>query len=201
MTKPNPSSAARAASPAQEAQIDRLIALASEPASAKQDPTALTRQEAAALASPSAEADEPGKPSFWKSLSHLKGALPYVSKLLPLLDARFLPLLELLGAVGPQNSAQTAALTKETRENFAALQVAHQDLVAAVREQSLDIKELEEQIVQLSEAHEKNVLAQAEFLLDVRSVGTLIRAVGAGLAILLVIVILMLGAVLTRTVR
>jgi hypothetical protein len=188
MTKPNPAAAA-AKLPAnpQEAQIDRLIALASEPAQLAK------REEATALAG----VQDSGQKSMWKSLSQLKGVLPYVSKLLPLLDARFLPLLELLGA----GHGQGAALTKEMHEGLLSLQTAQRELVAAVREQTLDVKALEDQIVQLRENYERNLQDQEVLARDMRSMGSLIRAVGAGLAVLLVIVILMLGALLARSAR
>jgi hypothetical protein len=178
---------------AHEAAVERLIELASDPAPPSKTPEALAVRDAAAVGNTRAANDQQPA-SLWKTLAQFKGALPYVSRLLPLIDARFLPLLDMLGAGHSQNTA----LAKELNESLASLQASQHEVQLAVRDHTLGLSQLEDQVAQLREAQEKTALDQADLLHEVRSMGVLIRAVGAGLAVLLVILIVVVGSLLTR---
>jgi hypothetical protein len=159
-----------------ESAVDRLIELAS-------DEKTSSRNTEMAL-------EEPKDPNaMWKALLQLKSVLPYVS--------RFLPLLELIGV----GQAQNTGISKELRENVTSIQTSQREVRVAVQDQSLEIKRLEDQITRLRETSEKNNFEHAELVEDVKSIGSLIRAVGAGLAILLVVLILMVGALLSHVGR
>ncbi len=177
-------------SPAPESQVDRLIALATNPA----PPVPSGRPEQAlALEEP----HEPESKSLWKSLGQLKGALPYLSRLLPLLDSRLLPVLEMLGVGSPQNNA----LTKEMREHQANLEAAQRGIVRAIQDQALDLKSIEEQMLQLRDASDRRAHEHAELVAEVKSVRSLVSFVGISLAVLLVILIVLTGVLLSRFVR
>jgi chromosome segregation ATPase len=135
--------------------------------------------------------------SMWKALQQLKAVLPYLSGLLPLLDARLLPLLELVGV----GHAQNASLSKEVREQLAALQSGRQETRLALQDQALEIKQLEDQIARLREASEKSQLEQVKLADSVKSLRSLLRTAGAGLAILTAILIVMVAVLLGRSGR
>jgi hypothetical protein len=162
-----------------ESAVDRLIELASD------EKTSSRNTEMLALEEP--KDSDPN--AMWKALLQLKSVLPYVS--------RFLPLLELIGV----GQAQNTGISKELRENVTSIQTSQREVRVAVQDQSLEIKRLEDQITRLRETSEKNNFEHAELVEDVKSIGSLIRAVGAGLAILLVVLILMVGALLSHVGR
>lgn len=166
-----------------EAAADRLIDLASDKKQTK----------ALAIQIPK----ETDRKSMWKALQQLKAVLPYLSRLLPLLDARLLPLLELVGV----GHAQNAGLSKEVREQLAALQSGRQETRLALQDQALEIKQLEDQIVRIREASEKSQLEQARLAESVKSLRSLLRTAGAGLAILTTILIVMVAVLLARSGR
>jgi hypothetical protein len=165
-------------SPARESAVDRLIELASD------EKPAARPAEMVALEEPK----DSDANAMWKALLQLKSVLPYIS--------RFAPLLDLIGAGLGQ--AQNAGVSKELRENVTSIQTSQREIRLAVQDQALEIKRLEDQISRLREAAEKNNFEHAELVEDVKSIGSLIRAVGAGLAVLLVVLILMVGALLAH---
>jgi hypothetical protein len=139
--------------------------------------------------------------SMWKTLQQLKGVLPYLSRLLPLLDARILPLLDLVGLGHAQNSGLSLSLSKELREDVTSIQGGQNDIRLALQDQSLEIKRLEDEIALLRQAAEKNAVEHARLVEDVKSVAAWVRATGAGLAILLLVLIVMVGVLLMHGTR
>ena len=165
-----------------EAAVDRLIELASDPKAKANPAPALVLEEAKSA----------DRGSMWKVLVQLKAVLPYLSRLLPLLDARILPLLEMVGVSHPQNTAQF----KELHESVGSVQSGQRELRLALQSQTVEIKRLEDELAQLREASIKAGQAQAALVEDVHSVRSLVRLVGTGLAILLVVLMVMVGALL-----
>ena len=157
--------------PAHEAAVSRLIAMASEEKS--QPNTAL------ALEAPK----ESGRNSMWKILLQLKPLLPYLTRLLPLL--------ELVG-VGQQ---QNAGLSHELRESVSGMQASQGGLRAAIDDQSLQLKQLEDQLLRTRELTEKTSLMVAG---KIESLSKQMWIIGAALAVLLVILIAMVGVVLAH---
>jgi hypothetical protein len=160
--------------PAHEAAVSRLIELASE--EKPQSNTAL------ALEAPK----EPGRNSMWKILLQLKPLLPYLTRLLPLL--------ELVG-VGQQ---QNAGLTHELRESVSGMQTSQSGLRAAIDEQAFQLKQLEDQLLRTRELTEKTSLMVAG---KIESLSKQMWIIGAALAVLLVILIAMVGAILSHVIR
>ncbi len=169
--------------------VDRLIELASDrkPAAKQTEVLALnepnlSENRGEPFNGESKDADES---AMWKILLQFKSVLPYVSRLLPLLD---------LGI----GQAQNAGVSNELRQNVTSIQTSQRDVRIAVQDQALQLKRVEEQLARMREASEKNVHEQTKLVEDVKSIGNLVRAVGAGLAVLLVILILMVGALLAH---
>jgi hypothetical protein len=159
---------------AHEAAVSRLIALASE--EKPQPNTAL------ALEAPK----ESGRNSMWKILLQLKPLLPYLT--------RMLPLLELVGAGQQQN----AGLTHELRESVSSMQARQSGLRNAIDDQSLQLKQLEDQLLRTRELTEKANLLLAG---KIESLSKQMWIIGSALAVLLVILIVMVGVILTHVVR
>lgn len=169
---------------AHEAAVERLIELAAE-----EKATAKPGK----LVAP--EAPKGGdRSSMGKALGQIKAALPYLSRLLPLIDARFLPLLELVGVGHTHN----AGVSKEIREDVAGLQIDQRELRTSVQNQALEIEQLEAQVAQLREAFESKTLEHATLIENVATLGRLVRWMGAGLAVLLVLLSLICGVLLAR---
>jgi hypothetical protein len=160
-----------APSPAHEAAVTRLIELASEEKS--QPNTAL------ALEAPK----ESGRNSMWKILLQLKPLLPYLT--------RMLPLLELVGAGQQQN----VGLTRELRESVSTMQASQSDLRTAIDDHSLQLKQMEEQLIRTRELTEKSNLLVAG---KIETLSKQMWIIGAALAALLLVLIAMVGVVLAH---
>jgi hypothetical protein len=160
--------------------VDRLIELASDEKPA-QRPADIMASDMLAIEEPKSSEEN----AMWKALLQIKAVLPYVSRLLPLLD---------LG----MGHAQSSGATHELRENVTALQATQRDLRVSVQDQTLQLKRVEENLTRMREVSEKNAFEHAELVEDVKSIGNLVRVVGAGLAILLIVLILMVGALLAH---
>ncbi len=164
--------------------VDRLIELASD--EKPQRSGDLVTADALAIREPrNGESKSSEENAMWKALLQIKAVLPYVSRLLPLLD---------LGLGHAQNSSAA----NELRANMTSLETTQRDLRVSVQDQTVQLKRVEEQLTRMREASEKNAFEHAELVEDVKSIGNLVRVVGAGLAILLVVLILMVGALLAH---
>ncbi|GGG98363.1 hypothetical protein [Silvibacterium dinghuense] len=189
---------------ARETAVDRLIELASDdPSSGKRgagDDLLEGRLDPHLAIEESREAEASQDPhALARALTQLKAIVPFLTRLAPLLDARFLPLLELLGmGHGQQNQQQNLAATRELREGVTGLQSGQRDLRLTLQSQAVEIQRLEDQVSRLREAAEKTNLEHSELVEDVKSLGSLVRTVGAALAVLLVILILMVGLLLAK---
>lgn len=127
--------------------------------------------------------------AMWKLFLQFKSVLPYVSKLLPLLD---------IGLMQQQNSG----LSQELRQNITSLQVAQRETQDAARlalqDQAVQIKRVEDQLTLLREVSEKHAVEHAELVKNVKSLHGLVRNAGVGLVILLLVLIVMVGVLLAH---
>lgn len=168
-------------------EIDRLIQLASE-----EKPERQSAERAAQLVTvPDPKIDSKVEPknreenAMWNALLQLKVLLPYLSRLLPLLGVEL-------------GHAQNSSFTNELREDVNGMRTAQRDLQGSIQEQTLQLKRVEEQLVRVREASEKNAREHAELVEDVKSIGNLVRVVAAGLGILLVVLIVMVGILMAH---
>lgn len=131
-----------------------------------------------------------------RALSQLKSIVPFLTRLAPLLDARFLPLLELLGMGHGQQQNQSA--NRELRDGMTSIQAGQKDLRLTLQSQAVEIQRLEDQLARLRDAAEKTNVEHSELVEDVKSLSSVVRTVGAALAVLLIILILMVGLLMTK---
>jgi hypothetical protein len=182
-SKPLKSGSATARQPSY-ANVDRLIDLGSDKSEKKlaelppRDPDA---------------SDPPKDKSMWKILLQLRPFLPYLTRLVPVLDV----------ALGP---LQHAGMSHEVRESIAQstakIQAIQRDLSAAVTsavgQQAVQLTRLEEEVTRLRETAEIQARAQTLLIEDLRSLGRLFRFAIIGGAILLVALIGMSAILLTQ---
>lgn len=166
-----------AEAPAQFPNVNRLIEFASE-----KDPDALRKSR---------------EKSLWKLLLQLRPLLPYLARLVPILDVAVAPL---------QNAGLSSdvrnAVARSMADSTAKLQSAQRELSAAVTsaldQQSVTLKHLEDELTGLRQASDKLAAAQAGLAEDLRSLTHLVKIAAVGGAILLVTLIVMTAILLTR---
>ena len=161
--------------------VDRLIELASD----KDDPGAANPKEAR-------------EKSMWKLLLQLRPFLPYLARLVPMLDV----------AVGPLQSAgissdvrkAVAQSMAESAANLQPIQRALNTATSALDQQSAQLKALEDELARLQQASEKAAAAQLSLSNDLRSLTRLIQIAGLG-GIALLIALIVMAAILLAHIR
>jgi hypothetical protein len=161
---------------------DRLIAIARKKSPAPEIE--------AALSSSPKEAKIP-RTTIFQKLGKLKPLLPVISSGLRMVDhGAVQAIAQLLHFVDGSTAAQAAA-HEDLEHGLAEVQASHRELSLQVQGQTVEVKRLEEQIVRLRQTLERNATDHAELAQDVKSLGTLVRTIGAGLGVLLIVLILL----------
>jgi hypothetical protein len=159
--------------------VDRLIDLASSP----QPAPVIALQSAAA--NPKQEARNPKDHPMRKLLLQLTPLLPYLARLLPLLDINI-------------GSAPNPTLSNEVRQAAARIHAIQREMDIAAQDQAVQLKRLEEELARLHAVSEKHAAAQAKLVDTLDSIGRLVRLSAAGLGILLAVLIVMTAVLLAR---
>jgi len=112
-------------------------------------------------------------------------ALPYVHKLLPILDGNIASALANLLAARPPAPTPAPVINLEPIEDgLTALQTQQLDLRSQVFEQNSSLKRVEDQLEMVREATDRNTLEQQELMEDLKAVGGKVNRV-AVIALLL----------------
>ncbi len=175
-------------SKARVSEIDRLIELASDEKPRPSIVTEIPRNNQHSL-SPEDQKD-PG-PSMWRVLLQLRVLLPYLSRVLPLLERSVLGTNVLSSGGSVQHKIDTTHLDK----GLAALEDTQKDLGVQLKNQAQEIKFLQEQVGWLSKSLEKDAQRQEEIL---ESVGSLRRLLMIWAVITLVAVGALAAVILLR---
>jgi hypothetical protein len=154
--------------PARESAVDRLIHLA-------------RKEKVPGKTSVQLALEDPGvtRPPMWRALLQLRVLLPYVGRLLPLLEG---------------TSASPGS--QEFRHGIAEVLTSHRDLRLQMQDHAIQLKRVEEQLTRLRETSERNDFERAEQAEDIRSVRRLLRILLGAVAGLLAILIAMVGVLL-----
>jgi hypothetical protein len=165
----------------QVSEIDRLIELASDdrpPGPIVADhPVNATR----AL---SLEDQKDPSPSMWRVLLQLRVLLPYLAKVLPLVER---------GLLGTNITGHAASVdTSHFDRGIAATQAAQRDMSTALVSQSADIKLLHEQLASLGTSLERQSTRQEEFAAAITS---LTQVVKTGAWVIVVLLLVLIGLV------
>jgi hypothetical protein len=168
-----------------ESAVDRLIELASDEKPSATAPKEIERTTHELVVNASDGEKDLEENPMWKMLLQFKSVLPYVARLLPLLD---------LGA----GHTQSSALSTEVKHQVGELQSSHRDLRLTLQDQTLQLKRFEEQVTRMREATEKNAFEHSELVEDVKSMHALVKTAASILGILLVALIIMVGFLLAH---
>ncbi len=145
-----------------------LLGLPSEPPQLGAGSTPLGR----GLTNPSPSAGD-GPQSLQWFANAVRSALPFVHKLLPLLDGNIGTAVSNVLAPHPQPQPQLPPVDLEPLEDgLAALQTQHRDLRNQIAEQNTSLKRVEDQLEMVREATDRNTLEQQELLEDLKAVGS-----------------------------
>ena len=141
------------------------------------------------------EESKGGAPSIWRSLMHLKLLLPYVSKLLPILDGNF------SNALAPAPAAKLDLseihhAVETVNRGFLDLQAGNRDIKTQVQEQSTQLKRIDDQLLKLRDSTERNTMEHQELVEDLRSASKLVRSLSTVMIVLMIVVTAMVAFML-----
>jgi len=124
-----------------------------------------------------------------RAVSMLRNALPFVQRLLPLLDGNIATTVSSLLTSRHHQQAQPSAKLDlvPIEDGLAELQTQHQNLRDQVMEQNTSLKRVEDQLEMVREATDRNTLEQQELLEDLKAFGNKVKFVVV-IALLLVAV-------------
>lgn len=130
-----------------------------------------------ALGGPPAAAEESS--GLQRAAAMLRSAIPFVQRLLPLLDGNIATTVSSLLAPRPHPQAPPQAKLDlaPIEEGLAELQTQHQNLRDQVMEQNNSLKRVEDQLEMVREATDRNTLEQQELLEDLKAFGNKVKIV------------------------
>jgi len=170
-------------------EIDRLIELASDQAPRSSAVTELPENNHPSL---SLEGQKDPSPSMWRVLLQLRVLLPYLARVLPLLERGVLGTNVLANAA----SGVTRVDTSHYDQGIAELEGHHRDLSLQLKGQTAEIKFLQEQIGWLSKSQEKDTERREELAASIASLRRLVMTLGV---ILVILVAALIAASVFRT--
>jgi hypothetical protein len=107
-----------------------------------------------------------------RAMGVLKQAMPFVQKLLPLIDGNFATAVANLFAPRPHMAPTQAPLDlAPVHTQISELQTHTQDLRTQMQEQGSSLKRMEDQLEMVREATDRNTLEQQELIEDLKAVG------------------------------
>jgi septal ring factor EnvC (AmiA/AmiB activator) len=130
------------------------------------------------------EASKSSGSFMWKALLQLRVLLPYLPRLLQLV-----------------NGAPPQADTRELRQGVDELQSTHRDLRRQVQDQGVGLKRIEEQIIRLREEIERHGVDQSDLLSELKSANDKLRTLAVAAIVLLSLVTVMSGVALALLLR
>jgi hypothetical protein len=120
---------------------------------------------------------------MWELLLQLRVLLPYLTRLLPLLDP------------GLRSAPDLSELTK----GIAGLQTGSRDLEVQARNQALQLERIEQQMSRLRVVHENSIEESRKLLAEVRSLRTWMLGTAIVMFVLLLATIVMVTLLLSRS--
>ena len=107
-----------------------------------------------------------------RAMSALRMAIPFVQKILPMLDGNLGAAVSNILTQRPQAPQPHQPVNLEPIENsLADLRTQHRDLRIQVGEQNTSLKRVEDQLEMVREATDRNTLEQQELMEDLKTVG------------------------------
>ncbi len=140
--------------------------------------------------------------SLQRIFSAVRSTLPFVTKLLPLLEGNVVTAVSNVLTQQPQKSAPPPPPVDlvPIQEGLVDLQTQHHELSVQVAEQNTSLKRVEDQLELVREATDRNTLEQQELLEDLKVVGRKVNIV-ATVAISLLVISVLVNLVLYLHIR
>ena len=176
-----------AAKPSHEVAGDRLIEMAQQKAS-----------EPKLLPEPEPELIKKQRTGISQKLGRLKPLLPILSGSLRMVDHGAVQALAQLLNLVDGGGSTSSAVNEELHSGLAEIQTSHRELRLQVQDQTVEMKRIEEQITLLRRTAEQNATEHTELVEDVKALNNLVRTIGAGLAILLIVLITLTALLLSH---
>ena len=133
-------------------------------------------------------------PSIWRSLLQMKVLLPYIGKILPMLEGNTSTA---LAPVAPrQDLSEMTRSFGDVNKGFLDLQASQREIRGHVQEQAGQLKRIDDQLLRLRESTERNTMEHQELVEDLRSASKLVRNLSAVMMILMVAVVAMVAFML-----
>lgn len=123
--------------------------------------------------------------SAWKTLLRLGAVLPWITRALPMLES---------GVINDQGPG----LANDFQHEVASMRMAQYEMKTAVQDHSLQLKKVEEQLTRLRESMDSDSSENSEMVETVKSAVNLMRLMGIGVGVLLLVLIIMVGLVLAH---
>lgn len=145
---------------------------------------------ARALSAPARPSDAEDRSSSVQRAAHaLRAAVPFVQRLLPLLDGNFVTAVS--NVLTPQPKPAPPVHLAPLQQGMNDLQLQQRELRDQVAEQHASLKRVEDHLERVREATDRNTLEQQELMEDLKAVGKKVNIVAlAALALLLISVFL-----------
>jgi hypothetical protein len=127
----------------------------------------------------------------------VRSSLPFIQRILPLLDGNVGTVVSNLMAPPPHRPAPPAPPVNlaPLEESVASLQAGQHELRTQISEQNTSLKRVEDQLEMVREATDRNTLEQQELLEDLKSIGNKVN-IFAMVALLLLVVSVMVNVIL-----
>jgi hypothetical protein len=122
--------------------------------------------------------------------SILKQAVPFVQRLLPLLDGQIGTAMSNLLASRPHPPAPRVDL-EPIEHRLSDLQLQHHDLKDQLADQNASLKRVEDHLEMVREATDRNTLEQQELIEDLKAMGSRVNLFALSFLVLLVLSILL----------
>jgi hypothetical protein len=133
-----------------------------------------------------------GSSPLQKALQGLRAAIPFVQKILPLLDGNIgSALANVLNQQQPAHRPAPPVNLAPIQEGVQDLQIQHRELREQVLEQNASLRKVEDQLEMVREATDRNTLEQQELMDDLKTVGKKVNIVTLVVLALLTISLLL----------
>jgi hypothetical protein len=120
-----------------------------------------------------------------KTLMQLGSVLPLAARMAPMLEAE-------------QNGEPAAGGSQEVKQEVSGLRLLQYEIKTTVQDHSMHLKRLEDQLTQVRESVEMDSAESATVMDSVKSTVKLVRVMGIGLGVMLMVLILMIGMMLVH---
>jgi hypothetical protein len=145
-----------------------------------------------ALTGPAAGAGADQPSSLQRAVNAIRMALPFVQRILPLLDGNIATAVSNILAPHPHPHQQPQAQQPpvdlvHVEDGLAELQTQHQQLREQISEQNTSLKRVEDQLEMVREATDRNTLEQQELMEDLKVFGNRVVAYAVIASVLLLV--------------